>query len=560
MCCLLLSGCAQVVAPGGGKRDDYAPKVVKYSPDSAQLNFNSNVIELTFDEYIQLKDLNNQLIISPPLAKQPDIKVRNKTLTIDLGGQELKPNTTYSINFGNALQDINENNAKENFSYIFSTGSFIDSLKVKGKVETAFDHKTEKSILVMLYSNMNDSAAYKGQPDFFARTATDGSFTINNVKPGKYKIVALKDLNANYKYDGDAEHIGFSDSIVNPSEKKEIRLELFQEHAKKIFIKKYTHPSYGKIVIVFNEGSDSIRVNNLDNDRKGVQEYIDFSRNKDTLTYWLKNYDKDSLRLQVNNGNEIIDTLEFQLIKKAEALKAKRSPLKLALVNNFNGSQSFDLASELKLTFNNPVAGYSGGLTLKEDTTKLNGISPSIQVTVLRLLARDSLNVVEDPNHAGSFVAAPIGFSYTNWKENTPYHLFIPPGALTDIFGLTNDTIQINFKTREAKYYGSLKLKINIPAYNTNTNSGKGRYIVQLMNERDQVVRENFISKPETLNYENLHPSKYHVKIIYDDNGNGKWDPGNYLQKIQPEKILFDPEPITIRSNWDAEIEWNTSP
>jgi len=572
---VLITSCAQVVAPGGGPRDTYAPKVVKSRPDSAAINFQSRSIELTFDEYIQLKDINNQLIISPPLEKTPEIKIRNKTMIIDLEDQVLRPNTTYSINFGNALQDINENNSKENFSYVFSTGNFIDSLKVNGKVQNGFDHKAEKGIYVMLYSDMSDSAAYKKLPEYFAKTAADGSFRINNVKEGSYRIVAIKDLNSNFKYDGDPESIGFTDTLVHASAKKNILIELFQERASKVFIKKYSHPSYGKIVIVLNQGSDSLRVNNLSNDKKGVQEFIDLSRNKDTLTYWIKNYDKDSLKLQVNNGNNILDTLEFKMIKLEAALKAKKNPLKLTMVNSPKGNQNFDLNSGLKLTFNNPIADNNGSFQLKEDTTTIPHLKSIIEDrTNLIIVHSDSFNISsESLDFPGKNTDKTTKITpFVKWKENTNYHLIILPGTLTDIYGLKNDTIRVDFKTREQKYYGSLNLTMNIPENNKKEvkyYEGKNEtimkflpgshYIVQLLDEKENVVRENRIDKNETLNFEYLRPNKYRLKLIYDENGNGKWDSGNYLKKKQAEKIIYNNEPINIRSNWDADIEWKVT-
>lgn len=569
----LLFSCAQVVAPGGGKRDNNAPRVVKYSPDSAQLNFNSKTIELTFDEYIQLKDLNSQLIISPPLEKNPDIKVKNKTLIIDLGKQELKPNTTYSINFGNALQDINENNPKENFNYIFSTGNFIDSLKVRGKIQTAFDHKTEKGILVMLYGSMNDSAIYNDLPEYFARTTADGTFQINNVKQGTYKLLALKDVNANFKYDGEMESIAFIDTVVNSAEKKEIRVELFTEHAKKIYVKKYMLSSYGKILITFNEGSDSIRVKNLSKDKNDVQEFLDFSKNKDTLTYWLKNFDKDSLKLQLSNGNKIIDTLEFKMTRLEDALKSRRTPLRLSLASSPAGNQSFDIVSPVGLKFSAPVAEihHPEKIIFKEDTSLYKTNHPLTfsgnYSTLVRYGYWDSSLTHRDANNPDLVIASPE-FKDPELKENTKYHLFIPPGTFTDIFGLSNDSIRVDFKTRELKYYGSLKLKINVPElkgektfYQGKTETiikdlKRSKYILQLLDDHENIIRQDVITQTETLTYNYLHPDKYHLKLIYDENGNEKWDTGNYLKKVQPEKVIYDPEIITIRSNWDAEIEW----
>ncbi|MCC6838288.1 MAG: Ig-like domain-containing protein [Bacteroidia bacterium] len=555
---LLLASCAQIVAPGGGAKDTTAPTVLKYSPDSAQLGFNSKLIEINFDEYIQLKDLNNQLIISPPLNKTPDIDVKNKTLNIEFDKNEvLKSNTTYCISFGNAVTDVNEGNPIENFKYIFSTGTFIDSLKVKGKVKTAFDHRTEKGILVMLYSDLSDSVVFKSQPDYFGKTRTDGTFEINNVKSGKYKMVAIKDANANYKYDGEIESIAFYDSLVDAASQKEIELELFQEPSKKVFLKKATHPSYGRFDFVFSQGSDSIRINNLSNELKGVQEYFEFSKNKDSLSYWITNYQKDSIVLQISNGNKIIDTLEFKFINKEEALKAKHNPLKLSVVNSPDGNQSFDLNKNIKIIFNNRISSILPNIyvQLKEDSItnfkKTYCVQYKSNNCTIELVGCDS--TASASSGGQEVLSAEPAAAIHQLKESTNYQLFIPPGTLTDIFNLTNDTIKVDLKTREAKYYGSLKLKLNIP-------ETKGNYIIQLIDEQGLIQREQNIKKSEELLYEFLHPKKYKLKIIVDENNNGKWDSGNYLQHTQAEKVIYNSELINVRSNWDLELEWKTSP
>ncbi|MBK7182639.1 MAG: Ig-like domain-containing protein [Bacteroidetes bacterium] len=536
---LLVFSCAQIVAPGGGKKDTTAPTVLKYSPDSATLNFTAKTIEINFDEYIQLKDLNNQLIISPLLSKTPDIDVKGKTLIVEFDKDEvLKPNTTYCISFGNAVTDVNEGNPIENFQYIFSTGTFIDSLKVKGKVQSAFDHKTEKGLLVMLYSDLTDSVIYKSQPDYFAKTKADGSFEINNVKNGTYKIVAIKDANANYKYDVENESIAFTDSLVNPSDKKTINLELFQEPAKKVFLKKATHPSYGRFDFVFSQGSDSIRINNLSNDLKGVQEYVEFSKNKDSLSYWVTNYQKDSIVFQLSNGNQIIDTLEFKFINKEDALKAKRNPLKLSVIASLDGSQSFDLNKNVILDFSNPIKSIpkTNGTQIKMDSSKIAGAE--IEFVIFNNFRTTVNTIISDSVTKNS-----------SWKENTNYQLYIPPNTFTDIFDLTNDTITVDFKTRELKYYGTLKLNISIP-------ETKNNYVVQLIDEQGNVTREHFIKKSEVLNYDYLQPKKYKLKIIVDNNNNQKWDTGNYIQHLQAEKVIFNSELINVRSNWDMELDW----
>jgi uncharacterized protein (DUF2141 family) len=560
-----LASCAQVVAPGGGKKDRTPPKVVNYIPDSASLNFKAKSIAVIFDEYIQLKDLNNQLIISPPLNKIPDIKIKDKTLLINLDESGiLKPNTTYCFSFGNALQDINENNPKENFKYIFSTGSFIDSLTVNGKVENAFDHKTEKGILVMLYDDFSDSVIYKKQPEYFAKTKEDGTFQINNIRDGKYKILALKDANANYKYDAETESIGFIDSLIDVSKKQNILIELFQEPQKKLFLKKHFQNSYGKIVFIFNKTADSVKIKPINYTFNENEVILDYSTNKDTLTYWIKNFDKDSLILQLSNGSKILDTIAFKMIKKEDALKSNRNPLRLSLLSSPNGNQNFDLNSELNFVFNNPIAEWEEQpIQFKEDTLnwrkKSNGLSYYIGLSyfinfqTISLCSVDSTTMEENP---GIMIPTRIKIRLHIWKENTKYHLFIPPGTFTDIFGLKNDTIKIDFKTREEKFYGTVKLKVNIPIGKDST---KRNYIVQLLDEKENLIRENNINKTETIDYNYLYPQKYKLKIIIDDNGNGKWDTGNLLQKRQPEKVIYYSEPINIRSNWDSDLEWRVS-
>lgn len=547
---ILVSSCAQIVALGGGKKDDIPPRVVKYSPDSAQLNFKSRSVEITFDEYVHLQDLNNQLIVSPPMVNTPEVSLKNKKLIIDFNKKDsLKPNTTYCISFGNAIQDLNENIPLDNFRYIFSTGAYIDSLVVKGKVENAFDHKTEKGILVMLYSDLRDSVVYKKLPEYFAKTKEDGTFQINNIRNGNYKIIALKDANANYKYDGDVESIGFVDTLVNPNEKKNIVIELFKEPAKKVFLKKYFHSGYGKVVLIFNQGSDSLRVTNLTNGFKGVQELVDFSRNKDTLTYWIKNFLLDTLKLQVSNGNKILDTVAFKMIKKEDALNSKRSPLKLSVVSSPNGNQNFDLNAGLGLSFSHPISSIveNPKFVFKEDTTLFK--TKYVPAFIKSNLARIEFGYIDSNDTQGESVLFPQGFKRFILKENTNYHLFIPPGTFTDIFGLSNDTIKIDFKTREEKFYGVMKLKVTIP-------ETKGNYIVQLLDEKESVVRENSINKTGTINYEYLYPQKYKLKIIVDENNNGKWDSGNYLKNIKAEKVIYNNELITIRSNWDLDLDW----
>ncbi len=543
---LFVCSCAQMGSPTGGAYDRTAPKVVRYQPDSASIHFNARSIEITFDEFIQLQDVNNQLLISPPLEFTPELTAKKKTLRIELNKKEvLKSNTTYSISLGNAVKDIRESNSFENFKYVFSTGDFIDSLTFSGNVMNAFDHKSEKNILVMLYSDLSDSAAYKTLPDYFAKTNDVGAFRITNIRTGKYRAVALKDENANYKYT-EGEQFGYLDTLIEAGKTQDETIYLYKEAPKKIFLKKYYQAHYGKFQLIFNEGSDSLHITKLNKEElKDVKELLEFSKTKDTLTYWLDHINKDSLILQVNNGHTILDTLRFKLIKKEAALKSKsdRQVFKFTLFHSFHGS-FFDLNKELDIAFTHPIEKIndSTNVLLNEDSLAYK------KHPLIYSESSNQSNVVKV--RTPKKIDAKGSTRNMLLKENTTYYLTILPATFTDFFGLNNDTIKLRFRTKEEKFYGSVKLNLSIE-------SPSGSYIVQLLNEKEDIIRERIFSRSEAIFFDFLYPANYKLKVIFDKNGNGKWDSGNYLKKQQPEKVIYNIEPINIRSNWDLEFEWN---
>ncbi|MCK5170734.1 MAG: Ig-like domain-containing protein, partial [Bacteroidales bacterium] len=217
--CLLLisamffSGCAKIVAPTGGPKDEEHPLIVEIDPPDKTVNFDSKKISITFNEFIQLKDLNNNLIISPPVEEKPDIKVKGKALVIEFA-EELKDSTTYNIYFGNSVQDYNEGNPIENFQYVLSTGSYIDSLSIKGQVINSFNLLPEEGVFVMLYKDSEDSVPIKQIPDYISKTNEEGYFRINNIRENQYKLFCLRDLNKNYLFDLPSEEIAYTDSLI----------------------------------------------------------------------------------------------------------------------------------------------------------------------------------------------------------------------------------------------------------------------------------------------------------------------------------------------------------
>ncbi|MBI2271882.1 MAG: Ig-like domain-containing protein [Bacteroidetes bacterium] len=526
--CILLFSCAQIVNPGGGAVDRTPPKALKYLPDSAALNFRSKQVRILFNEYIQLKDVNNQLIISPPLRHQPEVKVKNKELVVDIE-DTLAANTTYAFNFGSSIADITEGNAIDNFQYVFSTGPFIDSLMLSGTVKDAFTLGPEKGVLVMIYNTFEDSVPLKKLPNHFAKTKEDGSFRINNIRAGKYKVFALKDANANYLYDSQEESIAFLDTLVDMKKNVSVNLFLFKEVPKRQFIKRAAAIEFGHIQIIFNKPVLDLQLTPVNFVPKNSDWKIEeFSKTKDTLDLWLPDFERDSIRLIVSDDKKVLDTLEIAIPPKVN--KGKGNKFQLTYTTNL-GSNLFDLNKSVILTFNHPLKGAidQSIVALSEDSVKQSSVF---------LLGGYNSRKIE------------LKLSYMSpWKENSEYKILILPGKITDLFGLKNDSILIKFKTQELKNYGTIKLSIGL-------GHSIKKYILNMINDKGNLIDKYTLSGDSSeVYFRYLTPGNYRLKLIYNTIENDGWDTGNYLYHQQPEKVIYS-SPITIRSNWDLEQVW----
>lgn len=516
--------CAQIVNPSGGPKDTRPPRAVKYIPDSAAKNFSAKNIAIVFNEYIQVGDLQKQLLISPPMNIQPDVKAKGKMLLIEVK-DTLKKNTTYTFNFGNSIRDFTEGNMLEDFQYVFSTGNYIDSLKLSGTVKNAFDGKTDKGILVMLYDSYDDSVPYKKLPSYFGKTNADGSYKINNIRAGTYKAFALKDINSNYLYDSPEELIGFSDTLIKISGNTSLNLILFKEEPVKQKLKKATFAERGHIVFSFSKRADSLQLKFLSNESKENVVY-EFSKEKDTLHYWFAGDIKDTLKIIVSEKGKNLDTVRLRPITpEITKISARGNKWMLIPFLNVSKDKPFDYKKDVIIKFNHPIK------EAKPDLINLSAGDKKINYTNEKF---------SDEVKRNFFFSFPL-------NQDSSYKLFIPPATFTDIFGLKNDTIKINFKTQEEKYYGTLKLTLKI--------KNQTKYILQLMNEKGEIV-DYANSDKEVFMYTFLPPGSYKIRIIYDKNGDDNWTTGNYLQKRKPETVIYYSNPITIRSNWDLELEW----
>ena len=515
---IFLYSCAQIVPLSGGDRDVTPPKEVISVPLNGSTDFTANTIVIEFNEYIRLQNLSSQLIISPLLEETPQITVKGKKLIIKLKS-ELTPHTTYSFNFGNAIIDITENNAIPNFKYVFSTGTYIDSLSYSGHVIDAFELTGKENIYVLLYDQFNDSIPLKELPRYVSITDKNGDFSITNIAEGKYKVFALEDINSNYLYDLPNEQIAFKEEPIQiDSSSTENVLFLFKEDNELQYVKKAESNHYGNIAVQFNLPTNDLSFHFLQPTLEKEQYLIEKNKAGDSLSIWLidpKNI--ENIELEIKDNNAIIDTVTTHLLKQEIVSDT------LPFITT-NVSEKFHLNTPIFIASTSPIAQFlSDSIRLYEDSI----LVPS--------LTWDSLSLKK------------FELAY-QFKENTPYQLVIPPATFTTIYGTKNDTIIQNFQTKKESDYGNIYLKIN-PDFSAS-------YFIELY-KGNRLIRKVSYSGNETITYNYLTPGSYSLKLIVDENKNRRWDTGNYLEHLQPERVIFYTKDINIRANWDNEVIWN---
>jgi len=523
---VLLSGCAQVVAPSGGPKDTKPPKALEYKPENKSTHFAANKIIIRFNKYIQIKDLTNQLIVSPPLKHFPKVLVRSgRDLEIDLK-DTLQDNTTYTFNFGNSIADITEGNITYNFHYVISTGSYIDSLKLSGQVKDAYTQEPQKDALVMLYANQNDSAPFKELPSYIGRTDVNGNYLIENLKSATYKLIVLSKSQNGYIYHPYGEAIAFNSKPIELTKNDTVNALLFTEEEPKLHLIKTKAVEKGKVMIVYNKPADSMSVLPISlPPGSNPQTLIQYSATRDTVYYWINSPGLDSLRFIIKRKNKNMDTAMIYSFPGKTIVKKDSKPIPLKITSNVHDRQpDFDNNYPIILKAEHPIRKYDVSkifLTYRKDTMKVKMDSADLPF-VLRL----KCDLISDSS----------------------YRLFVAPAAFTDIFGLKNDTIIAQFKIQEPTYFGSFEMKLQF--------ADKGAYIIQLTDAQGNTLKQDIVNKTKSVHYDALPPGTYRVRAIKDDNGDGKWTPGSYLMHRQPEKVFYFPQSFTIRSNWDTTQDW----
>ncbi len=574
-------------SPSGGPRDQDPPQVVESEPPNYSTRFVARKIQVTFDEYIVLENVNQELVVSPPMENKPDVKLKKKTLVIQFE-EELKENTTYTFNFGDAIKDLHEGNKLQNFEYVFSTGDILDSMSVKGTLRYAETlEKPEEAVNIMLYNDLQDSVPLKEIPLYIGRSNDSGVFSVNNLQPGIYKVFALKDGNNNFIYDIPSEEIAFLDSSLNVStdfvrtmlgieppdssglpvndlQEAEpplsdsttaamdtipepgpdlasiyVDLMLFTEASELQYITDYDRDDRRKLQMTFAlPVTDSFDYEFIHEGDEEVRFLEDFSVRHDSLSLWVIDslqYKKDSLWLALTytaldttqRHVSVRDTLVFTYRERTSNRRERRETETEEVLNvsTIRNRGYQDLHNKLALSVDFPLERVTDTLF------SLYYIPDSVEVPVPFRVEKDSVML----NRA---------LLSADWEPAARYRLRVLPGALVSIYPLEHDTIDVSFETRDAEYYGQILL---------NLSQVKHRVLVQLISNRKVISVLEADSDGQYI-FPNLRPEKYSIKFIHDLNRNGRWDTGKYLEKRQPEPVELLPGEIEVRSNWDHDV------
>jgi uncharacterized protein (DUF2141 family) len=554
-----------MISPEGGPKDMTPPTVTGCDPPNYSAHFDRKSVRIDFDEFVNAETSGGKVLVSPPLTEPPDYRLRGKSLVVAFEDTLMK-GTTYTINFGSVISDITEGNKLNGFIYAFSTGAYLDSLSLTGRVTDGFTRQPVKDILVMLYVPDNDTIPPDSlpaliRPDYITRTGEDGGFAFTNLPPNSYKIVALDDKTGDMLFNTVGERIAYSDSLVSPRYEKPaapdtsetdslaadsavkktlnvlpvatqgFSLRLFEPKDSVQSLDKTTLVRDRMATFIFRFPPENLRLVPLNSDSLAEWSLIEPGTFGDTLTLWLLGSLPDTLILKVTAQKMENDTIDLPVKVTEAARKGKKAatekPARLDIRENTRGGLLNFFKGPLILTASYPLdtADFSGFRIIDGKDT----LSPA--ATELDSLSRR------------------IIFRYP-WAEGRSYQLFLPDSALFSVNGLTNDTLRIRFKTSEARMYGNLKVNLAMP-------QGAGQLIVQLLTEKEKVVEEQVVKESGRISFNYLLPAKYKLKVIVDQNLNRRWDSGDYFRKIQPEEVIYFPRTLELRANWDVEETWD---
>lgn len=515
LCIGLYYGCASPQMVEGGPRDTKPPVVLSMTPNNLVTNFNAKKVVIEFDEFFKLNDQFKEFSVSPDMERLPTLKIKKKTLEIEFL-DTLEKNTTYTLNFGKSIADINESNALKNFTYVFSTGPQLDSLSITGKVVNALTGLPELDALAFIIPIERDTIFGKRKPSIYSTTDSSGNFKLSNLRKGTYRVYAIKEQSSDKIYQQLSDEVAFiKDSIVLSQNIDSLKLRIFKENATAFRINDRKLNADGSITMNFNQRLKKPSITILEPSNIDVSKKIKFNKTNDSVKIWLMDLSFDSTKVSISDEGKLLQTVKFTRGKK-ETYTRNMVPSDNLEGTRLNPNQA------LKLTFPIPIDSINlAKVTLLED---------SIPKTGLRI-TKDSTDLLS-------------AYIYYPWLAKYNYDIKFGSGAFSGIFSTKNKEFTKIFELANRDDYGTLKAKMVIPEPNKH-------YILQILDERKNLINSTVIQKDTTITFSNYRAGKYFVRIVYDLNKNGIWDTGNVVNKTQPEPIFNEPKELSIRANWD---------
>lgn len=506
----LLTRCANVVAPTGGAKDITPPKVVEAKPANQSTGFDGQKIELTFDEFITLNNASQQVLVSPPLSTKPDIKQSGKTVTIKFK-EDLKPNTTYTIDFGEAVKDFHEGNLFKDYHYTFSTGEVLDTLNLSGKVLNADDKKPSANLFVGLYA-ASDSLYLLPclqAPDFIAKTDKDGAFQFHGLPDDRFLVFALEDMNSNLYYDLPNEKVAFLDTLVAPSDSVSLTLYAFTEVDTAQMLLESKLVEEGLLRFSFRWPADNISITTLDSLPDSFKLIEIWSKQHDTLCWYFTPGVMDTLNVKVQSQTDTLINkyLHFNLHYKGVRSRNERDAKILKVSNNLKNN-----------------------LLLPGEDLVLRFAEPIVEI-------HDTLRYVQLDAFGMEYRIDTIIYDTANYKID------ITDSVFYSLRGHTNKAFSLKFKRAADTDFGAIIIKVYPPDAH--------QVVVQLLNNKGVVLDQQVVDSPAAVAFRRLLPGKYKVQAIIDTDRDGEWSTGNFHRRFQPEKVVSYKDEFDIKAGWD---------
>ena len=499
---LFLWQCASIQSPSGGPKDLEAPTVIYSYPTHGETNSSPKKIEITFDEFIVLKNLTNELFVSPPLNNKPIINQKGKSLFIQLK-EELNANSTYTFNFGKGIADLNEGNVLENYSLVFSTGAEIDSARLNGMIHPCPDRKLPDNLLVGAYKKNNfnrDSTIFQKRPNYISIPDQYGYFEMKQMRTGNYELIAFEDVNGDYLYSGSPERIAFSEELIQLNDSLTKNLWLFQEEEKELKIVDGNFDG-NQLKWVCNKNIESFEI-------KMVPEVDFFSKiDSNNLLIWPVFGTTDSLQVTVAIEGQTDTMMVYEKTDKKGSIGI------IAPSNEY-----LKKGSNYTLATSSPI--------LRVERSKMKLLIDTTAIDFLTLENTFELDLEFDV------------------EENKKYQIIFEPGALVGPNNMVNDSSKISFFTKEENTLANLKI---------NLQTSSEAYFIEILKDGNVLER---CEPSKNLYFKNLLPGPYELRLVIDSNKDGKWTPGDYFTNTLPEKVYYYLKPLDLRANWELEIDW----